>query len=430
MILIKDGRVIDPRSGRDELLDIVVENGRVRSIGKFHRSEEYEKIINAKGLIVAPGLVDVHVHFRDPGFPEKEDIISGARAGARGGFTSVVMMANTKPVIDNEMVLNDVLDKCKKADIHVYANATITKGMNGQELVDMKALKQAGAIGFSDDGKPIMDSGLIEQAMKQAVSLNVPLSFHEEDPSFISTAGVNDGEASKKLGLQGAKALAEDVMVARDVMIALHTGSHINIQHISSANSVELVRMAKRLGADISAEATPHHVTLDESAVENYGTLAKMNPPLRKASDRYAIIEGLKDGTIDIIATDHAPHTKEEKEREFAKAPSGIIGLETSLSLGITSLVRKGILTMLTLMEKMSYHPALLYHLDAGYIDEGGPADFVIFDERKKVTYDHFVSKSSNSPFTDMELYGDVIFTICEGNIVYAQSEERVEAPL
>lgn len=429
MILIKDGRLVDPASGVDDMLDLVIEDHKIKHIGKFKSSDDYEQIINAKGLVVAPGLVDVHVHFRDPGFTYKEDIISGSKAAARGGFTSVVMMANTKPVIDHVDVLKEVAEKCKRADIHVYPSACITKRMAGKELTDFKELIKHGAVGLSDDGLPLMDASIVKAAMDLSYQLNIPLSFHEEDSAFVGTAGIHNGNVAKEMGYIGADELAEDVMTARDCMIAIKTKAPINIQHISSKNSIAMVRLAKSLGANISAEASAHHFTLDENAVLTYGTLAKMNPPLRTSQDRYAIIEGMKDGTIDIIASDHAPHSEEEKNREFNKAPSGIIGLETTLSLGISNLVRKGILTMNSLIGKMTYLPAQRFHLDAGYLKEGGPADIVLFDERKEVLYHEFVSKSSNSPFKDMPLYGEVMMTICAGKIVYGEDSDRIGAP-
>ena len=420
MILVKDGRVIDPASGTDDVLDLVLDGGKVTKVGKYQRSEDYERIIEAKGCVVAPGLVDVHVHFRDPGFTEKETIATGAASAAAGGFTTVVCMANTSPAVDNLETLQYVLDAGKACPINVLTCATITKGLAGEELVDMDALAAAGAAGFTDDGIPLMDEALAVQAMQRAAELDLPLSFHEEDKAFIENPGVNAGEVSAALGLGGAQALAEDVMVARDCMLALHTGARVNIQHISSANSVALVRLAKTLGTNVTAEATPHHFSLTEQAVLEKGTMAKMNPPLRTVADRYAIIEGLKDGTIDMIATDHAPHTAEEKAREFTQAPSGIIGLETALALGITNLVRKGHLTVMQLMEKMSLAPAKLYKLDAGYIAEGAPADLVIFDENETWTVGPtFASKATNTPFTGEELHGKVKYTICNGKVAY-----------
>lgn len=286
----------------------------------------------------------------------------------------------------------------------------------------MDALKAAGAVGFTDDGIPLMDVKLVQEAMINAKRLDVPLSFHEEDPAFITENGINAGETAKKLGITGSPALAEDSLVARDCMIALHTGASVNIQHISSGNAVKMVKLAKELGADVTAEVTPHHFSLDESAVLEHGAMAKMNPPLRTVADRYGIIEGIKDGSIDMIATDHAPHSSEEKATEPVwKAPSGIIGLETALGLAVTNLVRKGHLTMVQLMEKMSLNPAKLYRFDKGYIDEGADADLVIFDENEswEVTKDELGSKSCNTPFLGMTLYGRVKYTICGGNVVY-----------
>ena len=422
MILIKDGRIIDPKRGIDDVLDIVVDGGKISKIGKYQRSEEYDAVIEAKGLVVAPGLIDVHVHFRDPGLTYKEDIQTGAAAAKKGGFTTVVTMANTKPAVDNVETVKYIIEEGKKTGINVIPAACITVGMQGKELVDMEALIAAGAAGFTDDGIPIMDQNLVKTAMLKAKELNVPLSFHEEDPAFISENGINAGPSAEALGIKGSPALAEDSLVARDCMLALHTGANVNIQHISSKNAVKMVKLAKELGANVWAEVTPHHIALDESAVLEKGSLAKMNPPLRSVADRYGIIEGIKDGSIDMIATDHAPHSPEEKAVEPVwKAPSGIIGLETALAIAVTKLVRKGHLTMVQLMEKMSLNPAKLYHFDKGYIEEGADADFVIFDENEKwtVTMDDIASKSCNTPFIGTELYGRVKYTICAGQIVY-----------
>ena len=422
MILIKDGRIIDPKRGIDDVLDIVIDGGKISKIGKYQRNEEYDTIIEAKGMVVAPGLIDVHVHFRDPGLTHKEDIQTGAAAAKKGGFTTVVTMANTKPAVDNVETLKYIIEEGKKTGINVIPAACITVGMQGKELVDMETLKAAGAAGFTDDGIPIMDQNLVKTAMLKAKELNVPLSFHEEDPAFISENGINAGVPAEALGIKGSPALAEDSLVARDCMLALHTGANVNIQHISSKNAVKMVKLAKELGANVWAEVTPHHIALDESAVLEKGALAKMNPPLRTVDDRYGIIEGIKDGSIDMIATDHAPHSKEEKGVEpIWKAPSGIIGLETSLGLAVTNLVRKGHLTMVQLMEKMSLNPAKLYNFDKGYIDEGADADLVIFDENEKwtVCMEDIASKSCNTPFIGTELYGRVKYTICAGQVVY-----------
>lgn len=421
MILIKDGRVVDPASGVDEGLDVVLEDGRVKALGKFPKTEDYQRVIDAKGKIVAPGLVDIHVHFRDPGLTYKEDIATGAAAAAAGGYTTVVCMANTKPVVDSVEVLSELLGRMKQLPIHVLSAAAVTKGLQGKELTDMRALRAAGAAGFTDDGIPIMDSALLFEAMKLAKELDAPISLHEEDPALIAAAGINQGPVSKQLNFGGAPALAEESLVARDCMLALRSGARVDIQHISSGVSVDVVRAMKGLGAGVFAEVTPQHFSLTEQAALERGALAKVNPPLRGEADRYALIRGLKDGTIDFIATDHAPHSPEEKARELAQAPSGMIGLETALALGVTNLVRKGHLTMLQLLEKMAVNPARFYGLDAGALRAGAPADLVIFDEREKWTVeeDKFRSKSRNSPFIGMELYGKVYCTICGGNVVY-----------
>lgn len=420
MILIKNGRLIDPLSKRSEVVDIAIEKGKIKKIGKIEEKEKFQEIIDARGMIVAPGLIDVHVHFRDPGFTYKEDILSGAKSAARGGFSTVVCMANTKPIVDNVETLNYIKEKAQDAIINVLQVGSITKGFKGKDLVNFEELLENGAVGFSDDGLPIMDTKVLYEAMERAKKLNVPISLHEEDPSFIKTAGVNDSEIVEMLGLEGgSKTCAEDVMVARDCMLALESGAKVNIQHISSGVAVETVRFAKSLGAKVYAEATPHHFTLNEEDVLKHGSLAKMNPPLRSEEDRKKIIDGLKDNTIEIIATDHAPHIKEEKNKEFSLCPSGIIGLETSLALSITSLVKKNHLSLMEVLEKMTINPARLYNLDRGYIAKGAVADIVIFDENEEWIVKDFHSKSSNSPFIGEKLFGKVKYTICEGKVVY-----------
>lgn len=428
MILIKNGRVIDPAKGTDDVMDIVIDGGKIKAMGRYPENGEYETVIDASGLTVGPGLIDVHVHFRDPGLTYKEDIGTGAASAKKGGFTTVVTMANTKPPVDSEETVRYVLEEGKKTGIHVLPAACVSVGMKGQELTDMDALKAAGAVGFTDDGIPLMDQKLVRQAMLKVKELDVPLSFHEEDPAFISENGIHAGEAAKALGIQGSPALAEDALVARDCMLALHTGASVNIQHISSVNSVRMVKLAKELGADVTAEVTPHHFTLTESAVLEHGAMAKMNPPLRTEKDRLGIIEGIRDGSIDMIATDHAPHSAEEKAVEPVwKAPSGIIGLETALALAVTKLVKPGHLTMVQLMEKMSLNPAKLYRFDKGSVAEGADADLVIFDENERwtVTEDDIASKSHNTPFIGAELYGRVKYTICGGRIVYEDKKTQ-----
>ena len=436
MILIKGCKAVDPKTGTERIADVLVRDGKIAMIKKrievdggkeadggeaWEGADPQEKlrVIRGAGLTLAPGLIDVHVHFRDPGLTYKEDIQTGAAAAKKGGYTTVVTMANTKPAVDSPETVKYVLEEGEKTGIHVLPAAAVTVGLKGEQLTDMDALLEAGAVGFTDDGIPLMNGQLVMEAMEKAAALDVPLSFHEEDPSFIRNNGINRGAVSEKLGIYGSPAVAEDSLVARDCMIALHTGAAVNIQHISSARSVAMVRAAKKMGADIWAEVTPHHFTLTEEAVLEYGTLAKMNPPLRTEADRRALIEGLKDGTIDIIATDHAPHSAEEKAKPLTEAPSGIIGLETALALGITELVRTGELTIAQLMEKMSFNPACLYRLEKGWLTEGEDADLVLFDENEEWTVGDYASKASNCPFTGWKLYGKVKYTICGGEIVY-----------
>lgn len=450
-MLIKNGTIFSPANGVEQKADLRITDDVITDIGILE-PEKNEIVIDATSCIVAPGLVDVHVHFRDPGFTYKEDLHTGALSSAAGGFTSVICMANTRPVIDNTSTLSELLKRAKQEPVRIHFAAAVSKDLKGKELTDFSALAQAGACGFTDDGIPLLDEKLTEAAMKLAKDLDLPLSFHEEDPAFIEKAGTN----------RTAPAIAEDILVARDCMLALHTGACINIQHISSANSVALVRTAKALGANIFAEATPHHFSLTEDAVKQYGTYAKMNPPLRTEADRRAIIEGLKDGTIDLIATDHAPHSTEEKKKEdFFSAPSGIIGLETSLALGITNLVQTGELTLMQLLRKMTVNPAKLYHIHAdakihpnmpeqtdsvlddkaskeqsqeqpisslsehaaslpyGMITKGAAADLVIFHPTEAFTAGHYQSKSENTPFTGIQLHGKVKYTICRGEIVW-----------
>ncbi len=429
MIWIKNAHLVDPGSGIERDGDICIENGKIVSIGESlpisrDSVSREDVVIDGTGLVAAPGLIDVHVHFRDPGFTYKEDIYTGSRAAAKGGFTTVVCMANTKPPVDNEETLQYIIEEGKKTGIHVLQAAAVSKGLRGQELTDMASLKAKGAVGFTDDGIPLLDEALVKEAMERAAELNLPLSFHEEVPAYIKNNGINHGKVSEQLGIYGSPALAEDSLVARDCMIALHTGATIDIQHISSAASVKMVKLAKELGADVYAEVTPHHFTLTEDAVLKYGTMAKMNPPLRTEKDRQAIIQGLKDGSIDIIATDHAPHSKEEKAKPITEAPSGITGLETALGLAVTNLVRPGHLTMMELMEKMSLNPARLYRLDSGFIKEGAEADLVIFDPNEEWIAGEYVSKSSNTPFTGERLFGKVKYTICCGRIVYQDEND------
>lgn len=422
-MIIKNVRLINPKTSYDDVVDIIIDNGKVKEIGKNLVFDGEQ--IDGTGLTCAPGLIDVHVHFRDPGFTHKEDIETGASAAAAGGFTTIVLMANTKPCVDNEETLEYIINKGKSTDINIYTVVNLSEGMKGEKLVDYKRMKELGAVGISDDGIPILDENILKDALIKAKELNLPVSLHEEDPKYIENNGVNAGEVSKALGIGGSNRQAEISMITRDVEIAKAVGADLNIQHISTKEGVDIVRKARKTHKNIHAEATPHHFTLTEKAVLKHGTNAKMNPPLRLEEDRLAIIEGIKDGTIEIIATDHAPHAKDEKDQEITKAPSGILGLETSLALGITELVDKGYITISELIDRMSVGPAKLYNMDniAGSVEVGRNADMVIFDMNESFEICEFKSKSQNSPFKNYPLKGKVKYTICNGRVVYTDGK-------
>lgn len=428
MLCIKNGTLISPGQNRMFRGDIRIEEGRIAAVYEHERGEylpksllEEGEVIEAEGLLVGPGLVDTHVHFRDPGFTYKEDIFTGSRAAAKGGFTGIVLMANTRPPVDGVDTLSYVLKRGRRALVRIASCANITLGMKGSELTDMKALSAGGAAGFTDDGIPLLRGEIVKKAMEQAKAVGRPVSFHEEDPELIVNNGIHAGKASEYYGVGGSPREAEIRLVERDLQLALKTGAETVIQHISAGESVALLREAKRKGARVHGEATPHHFSLTQEAVIAKGTLAKMNPPLREEKDRLAILEGLKDGTIDLIATDHAPHSRQEKENEITKAPSGVIGLETALSLGIRELVDKGYLTYPQLFDRMSAAPAALYRLPGGEISVGGAADLVLFapGETWVVREKEFASRSANSPFIGERLPGVVYYTICGGSTVY-----------
>ncbi len=429
MLYIKNGMIIDPVKDKLYRADLQIEEGRIARIieGNENEAEDLRdtkafvqtEVLDAAGLMIAPGLADTHVHFRDPGFTYKEDIHTGARAAARGGFTQIVLMANTKPTVDNPETLSYVLDKGKETGIHINSCANVTLKMEGKALAPMELLAKQGAAGFTDDGIPLLDKELVRRAMTVAKRLGKPVSFHEENPAMIANNGINRGKASQFYGIGGSPREAEIDLVKRDLELASETGAEVVIQHISTREAVELLRQAKAKGAHVHGEATPHHFTLTEEAAIQKGALAKMNPPLRREEDRQAIIEGLRDGTIDLIATDHAPHSREEKERTVTEAPSGIIGLETALSLGIRELVEKGHLTWPELIRRMSTAPCELYGLCGGRIEEGATADLVLFHPQKTWRVAEFASKSANSPFIGEELPGVIYYTICDGKIVY-----------
>ena len=420
MLLIKNGRVMDPKSGLDQVCDVLVEGKKIVKIGQNLEAADAQ-VLDASGLVVAPGLVDIHVHFREPGQTHKEDIHTGALAAAAGGFTTVVMMANTNPTISTVETLQEVLESASRENIHIKSVATITENFDGQHLTDFKDLLAAGAVGFSDDGIPLTNAGIVRQALVEARKNNTFISLHEEDPNLNGILGFNEHIAKEHFHICGATGVAEYSMIARDVMIAYDAKAHVHIQHLSKAESVKVVEFAQKLGAQVTAEAAPQHFSKTEALLLTKGSNAKMNPPLRLESDRLAVIEGLKSGVISVIATDHAPHHADEKNVEdITKAPSGMTGLETSLSLGLTYLVEAGHLSLMELLEKMTVNPAQLYGFDAGFIAQDGPADLTIFDpEADRLVTDHFASKAANSPFVGEKLKGQVKYTICNGEIVF-----------
>lgn len=419
-MIIKGGRVIDPLSKRDEVLDIKIEDGKIAEIAKdIEASSGNEEIIDARGKIVVPGLIDVHVHFRDPGQTHKEDLVTGSQAAIAGGFTSVVQMANTSPKIDSKEKIIEHYKRARDLPLKVFTVSALTRNFGDLELVDMEENFKRGALAFTDDGIPNRNSKLILEAMNRAKELGAIISFHEEDPELIEQNGINHSEVSDKLGIYGSPKIAETSFIARDVTMAIYTGAKISIQHISTGLGVDLVKFGKEMGANIYAEVTPHHIALNDSAVLEYGSLAKMNPPLRSEEDRLRIIEGLKEGTIEIIATDHAPHTAEEKSKEITKAPSGIIGLETSFSICYENLVLTKEISLMKLIELMSTNPARIYGLEGGEISQGKIADLAIIDLESEYKIDKYKSKSSNTPFKDKTLRGEVLYTISEGKIVF-----------
>ncbi len=422
-LLIKNGLVVDPKNNLEKICDVLVEDGKIKSVGEnIDAAGEEAEVIDAKGLVVAPGLVDLHVHFRDPGYEYKEDIETGSRAASQGGVTSVVCMPNTNPVIDNAALVKYVMDKGKEVGLtNVYTTACITKGLKSQELTEIGELKDAGAVGISDDGRPVLTPSLMRRALEYSKMFDIPVMSHSEDLDLVDGGCMNEGYMSTYLGLRGIPKCAESVAISRDVLIAEECGARLHVCHVSTRNSIDAIRQAKKRGAKITCETAPHYFSLTEKAVDGYNTNAKMNPPLRDDDDVAAVIDGLKDGTIDAIATDHAPHHYDEKELEFSLAMNGIIGLETSLPLGITKLVKTGELTLSQLIEKMSAAPAEIIGIDAGSLSVGAPADIAIFDMDNEYTVDvsKFASKGKNCPYDGMKLYGKVMYTVLGGRVVY-----------
>ena len=419
-LLIKGGRVIDPSQGLDEVLDILVIDGLVKELGKGLSAPTGAEVIDATNKYVTPGLIDMHVHLRDPGLEYKEDIISGTRAAAAGGFTSVCCMPNTKPAIDNKAIASYIINKAKAEGFcNVFPVGSITYGINGERMSEMGELKEAGCVAVSDDGKPVVNAELMRRSLQYADGIGIMVITHAEELSLVGEGVMNEGFTSTEIGLKGIPRVAEDIATARDVMLAEYTGAPIHIAHVSTKDSVRIIREAKTRGVKVTCETAPHYFTLTDDAVRGYNTNAKMNPPLREAGDVAAIKEGLKDGTIDCIATDHAPHHLDEKDVEFDAAMNGIIGLETSLPLSL-KLVDDGLLSINQLIEKMSCNPSKILSIGRGTLKTGAFADITIIDPAHEWTVDpdKLASKSKNSPFLGWKVKGAATATVVSGKIV------------
>lgn len=424
-IIIKNARVICPVQNIEKNGNIIIEDGKIQEITEKDVSdiltdETQDNIIDGTGLIAAPGLVDMHVHLREPGQTHKEDIISGCKAAAAGGVTSVLAMPNTTPAIDNKETIEYVANVAKSAKVKVYIAGSISKGLTGLEATNIEEMKEAGAIALTDDGMPVINTRMMLDAMKKAKELNMAVVSHSEDLYLADEGIINEGEVSKELNVIGIPAAAEDCGTARDITLAESSKLPIHICHVSTETSVNLIRDAKNRGVEVTAETAPHYFTFTEKELLNKDADFRMNPPLRLEKDKEEIIKGLKDGTIDAIATDHAPHTVEEKQ-EFQSAPNGSIGVETSLSAGVTYLVKKDYLSYMELIKKMSTNPAKILGIEGGSLEPGKNADIVLFnpDEKWLVDIKKLNGKSKNTPYKNLELYGKVKYTIINGEIVY-----------
>lgn len=423
-LLIKGGFVIDPKNKIEKNMDILVEDGKILELGE-NLSAEGAEVYDATGCVVAPGLIDLHVHFREPGYEYKEDIETGSKAAAKGGVTTVVCMPNTNPVIDNRALVEYVMNRGKEVGlVNVLVAGCITKGQKSGELTEIAELRDAGAVGITDDGKPVKSPAIMRKALEYSKMFDIPVLSHSEDLDLVDNGSMNEGYMSTALGLRGIPKAAESVAVSRDVLIAEEVDGRLHVCHVSTKNAIEAIRAAKKRGAKITAETAPHYFTLTDKACDGYNTNAKMNPPLRDDEDVAAVIEGLKDGTLDAIATDHAPHHYDEKEIEFDLASNGIVGIETSLALGVTYLVKTGLISMSELIQKMSANPAEIIGIDRGTLGVGKVADIVVFDTENSFVVDKekFESKGKNTPYDGYELWGEVQLTVANGKVVYKKA--------
>lgn len=426
-VLIKNGHVLNPATGTDGVFDVYVEKNQVKEIGQNLPLREGAQVVDAEGCYVMPGLIDLHVHFRDPGQTHKEDIVTGSKAAARGGFTTVVTMPNTIPVADSPEVVRYVQQKAKEAGCtHVLQVGAITKGMQGEELSDLEGMIEAGILAISEDGKSVMNSNLYREAMKIAAKHQIVVLAHCEDINLVNGGVINQGVKAEEMGVKGISNAVENIIAARDIMLAEETGAKLHLCHCSTKETVELVRAAKAKGIAVTGEVCPHHFTLTEEDIVPGDSNYKMNPPLRRREDVEVLKEGLKEGIMEVISTDHAPHTKEEKVSDFAKAPFGIVGLETSVALTYTELVLGGYLTPLEMVRRMSFSPAQVLGIDKGDISPGHIADITIFDPRPKyqIHGEDFVGKSRNMPYEGREVKGRILATFLEGKTVYQYGDE------
>ena len=421
-LLLRGGRLVDPSQGLDRVGDLLLRDGRVESCGDMIATPADADVIDCTGLVVAPGLIDVHVHLREPGREDVETVATGAHSAAAGGFTAVCAMPNTRPVTDNQATVGFVKRQGEAAGFaRVYPYGAISVSQHGETLAEIGEMVGAGAVAFSDDGRPVESAHLMRTALEYARAFNVPVAEHCEDMSLARGGSMNEGIVSARLGLKGIPAEAEEIYVIRDILLARRTGGHIHLCHLSTKGSVELVRWGKERGVNVTAEVCSHHISLTESAVEGFNTNAKMNPPLRTAPDIEALQAGLADGTIDLLVTDHAPHHYDEKEREFADAPNGIVGLETALGVNCTYLLHRGVLTLSAMIDAMSCKPAKVFHLPGGTLARGALADVTVFDPDRRWVVDasRFKSKGRNTPYGGHALVGQALVTVVGGRVVH-----------